>query len=82
MNPITPHVRANARLRRKIDAQAARLADIKRAVGRLLTLADKPGFGDHRDAVALALLIGWERWSNEEKAMWAAKIREVGDGES
>lgn len=78
MNPITPHVKANARLRRKIDAQAARLADIKRAVGRLLTLADKHGFGDHRDAKAAAASIGWERWSDEEKATWASKIRKAG----
>ena len=55
------------------------MADIKRAIGPLLVLADKHGFGDHRDAVALAALIGWVRWSDEEKAMWESKIRKAGN---
>lgn len=77
MNPLTPHIRGNARLRRKLDAQAARMADVKRAVGGLLVLADKHGFGDHPAAKAAAASIGWVRMSDEEKAQWAERIREV-----
>lgn len=77
-NPLTPHIRGNARLRRKLDAQAARLTDIKRAVGVLLVLADKHGFGDRREAKAAAASIGWVRWTDEEKAAWAEKIRVAG----
>lgn len=77
MPPLTPHIRGNARLRRKLDAQAARMADVKRAVGALLALADRHGFGDHTAAKAAAASIGWVRMSDEEKAQWAARIMEV-----
>lgn len=78
MNPLTPHVKANARLRRKLDAQAARMADVKRAVGALLVLADKHGFGDHPAAKAAAASIGWVRMSTAEREEVARKIREIG----
>lgn len=77
MNPLTPHIRGNARLRRKLDRERGRYEAIKRLVGPVLVLADAHGFGDHRRVAALGVAIGWVRMTAEQRAEVAREIKEA-----
>jgi len=78
MNPITPHVRGNARLRRKLDRERDRYAALKRLVCDVLVLADRHGLGDHRSVVAAGAAIGWVRMTSAEREEVVRKIGEIG----
>lgn len=77
VNPLTPHIRGNARLRRKLDRERDRYEALKRLVGRVLVLADAHGLGDHRSVVAVGAAIGWVRMTAEERAEVAREIKEA-----
>lgn len=77
MNPLTPHIRGNARLRRKLDRERGRCEALKRLVGPVLVLADAHGLGDHRSVVALGAAIGWVRMTAEERKEVAREIKEA-----
>jgi len=75
MNPITQHVKANARLGRKIGRLEERIASIKSTVAKLVTLADFNGFGDHPITVRAAAEIGWVRMTPEQRDQLAEKLK-------
>lgn len=74
MNPITQHVKANARLRRKIDRLEGRIAAMKSTTANLVTLADFKGFGDHPITVRAAAEIGWVRMTPEQRDQLVEKL--------
>ena len=75
MNPITQHIRANARLRRKIDRLEDRIATIKSTTANLVTLADFNGPGDHRITVRAAAEIGWVRMTPEQRDQLVEQLK-------
>jgi len=80
MNPITQHVKANARLRRKIDRLEGRIATIKSTTAKLITLADFKGFGDHPIAVRAAAEIGWVRMTPEQRDQLSEQLKALHGG--
>ena len=80
MNPITPHVKANARLRRKIDRLEGRIATIKSTTAKLVTLADFNGLGDHPITVRAAAEIGWVRMTPDQRTQLAERLKAMHGG--
>lgn len=70
------HIKGNKRLRRRVDALKERVERLEYLVGRLVTNADRMGYGDEEVVVTAARAIGWGRWADEKRERISAIVKE------
>jgi hypothetical protein len=71
------HVKGNKRLRRRVDALRQRVERLEYLVGRLVTNADRMGYGDEEVVVTAARAIGWWRWADEKRESVRRRAEEM-----
>lgn len=77
LSELRGQVRGNARLRRRLDANAAEIARLRGHIRSLVTMLDRLGHGDDVVVVRAAAAAGWERYTAEMRAEILREIEKV-----